>query len=201
MKLYYSPGACSLAPHIILRELGLKFDLTNVDLMTKKIETGEDFCQINPRGLVPVMQFENEDILTEVVAILQYLADQHPSSGLAPKNATLERARLQEILNFLSSDLHKSFSPLFAQSTEEEKQSAIETVETTLSYLNTSLTGRDYLLGDDFSVADVYLFVILSWTTPTGIGLDKWSNLTSFFDRIAERSSVKVAMKAEGLVA
>lgn len=200
MKLYYAPGACSLAPHIILRELGLEPDLIQVDLFSKKTEFGDDYLTINPLGRVPTLQLDNQETLTEAVAILQYLADQYPAAELAPENGSLARARLYETLNFLSSDLHKAFSPLFAGASDNEKQNAVQIVESRLDLLDHQLINKTYLIEDQFSVADAYLFVLTSWTTPTGIGLEKLPNLAKYFDRIASKSSVHEALLAEGLV-
>lgn len=199
MKLYYSPGACSLAPHIILRELQIDFDLVKVDLFSKKTEFGDDFYTVSPHGRVPALQIDNQEVLTESVAVLQYLADQNPSAELAPENGTLKRARLQEVFNFLTSDVHKSFSPLFAGASEDEKQQAVKMIGSKFDFLNNLLSGKEYLVDDKFSVADAYLFVLLSWTYPTGINLEQWPNLTTYFAKITGRTSVVEAMKAEGL--
>ncbi|MCL1127336.1 glutathione transferase GstA [Shewanella surugensis] len=200
MKLYYSPGACSLAPHIILCELGIEVELVKVDFHTKVTEHGNDFYQISTQGCVPALQIEPGEVLTESVAILQYIADQHPQAGLAPQNATLARARLQEVLNMLTSDLHKAFGPLFSPSSDSEKQQAVAVIEAKLGFINHMLNTRSYVIGDNFSIADAYLFVLLSWAIPTGIDLNQWHNLAVFFGRIAERASVHQAMQAEGLI-
>jgi glutathione S-transferase len=200
MKLYYSPGACSLAPHIVLREAGNKFELVKVDFESKTTETGGDFTKINPHGYVPALALDNNEILTEGVAIMQYIADQAPDKHLVPANGTFERARLQERLNYLTTELHKSFGPLFSDSPEAEKQKAIARIESKLDYLDKLLADRLYLLGDEFSVADAYLFVLASWTKPTGIGLSKWPNIAAYSDRIAERENVRDALQAEGLL-
>jgi len=199
MKLYYSPGACSLAPHIILQELGLEFDLVQVDLYNKKTEFGDDFYEVSPHGRVPALQIANEDVLTESVAVLQYIADQHPKAGLAPDSGTFERAKLQEALNFLTSDVHKAFGPLFAGGSDAEKQLAVQDIDSKLGYINKQLAGSEYLVGETFSIADAYLFVLTSWTIPTGMDLNKWPNLAAYFGRIASRTSVINAMQAEGL--
>ncbi len=200
MKLYYAPGACSLASHIVLQETEIEFDLVKVDLASKITEHGDDFTQINPHGYVPALQLDNNEVLTEGVVIMQYLADQSPSTGLAPENGTFERIRLQERLNYLTTELHKSFSPLFSGGTDEEKQKAVSKIESGLSFIDTLLSNKPYLAGEKFSIADAYLFVIASWTTPTGISLDKWPNISNFSKRIAQRKSVQKAMKAEGLI-
>lgn len=201
MKLYYSPGACSLSPHIVLRELGLEFDLERVDLAAKKTASGADFRQINPKGYVPVLQFDNGEVLTEGAAIVQYLADQRPDARLAPPAGSLPRVRLQEHLNFLASELHKAFAPLFNRSASEDvKKAAAENVSRRLDNVEALLAdGRPHLMGDTFSVADAYLFVLSSWTKPTGIDLGKWPKLAAFAQRVASRPAVGAALRAEGL--
>lgn len=203
MKLYYLPGACSLASHIALREAGASFDLDKLDNATKKTEAGADFLAINPKGYVPVLALNDNDVLTEGAAILQYIADQHPDAGLAPAVGTLERARLQEHLNFVASELHKAFSPLFKpDATEAEKAAAKTRVAQKLDLVEKQLSdGRSYLLGDKFTVADAYLFVVANWTGPTGIGLDTWPHVAAFQQRVGSREAVQAALKAEGLAA
>jgi glutathione S-transferase len=201
MKLYYSPGACSLSPHIVAREAGLKLDLKKVNTKDKSIEGGGDFWQVNPRGYVPVLELDNGERLTEGPAIVQYLADQKPESGLAPKNGTLERYRLQEWLNLLTSEVHKQFSPLFKPNTPEEyKPIAKENLANRFNWINEQLAGKDYVTGKQFTVADAYLFVLLNWTKPTQIDLAKWPNLQAFQKRVAARPKVKEAMQVEGLL-
>lgn len=199
MKLFYSPGACSLAPHIIMRELSLGVELVKVDLHSKLTEGGDDFFAVSPHGRVPALQITPQDTLTESVAVLQYLSDQNPDKNLAPKNGTLARARLQEILNFLTSDLHPAFGPLFAPSSDSDKQKAFEKIDVKFNYINTFLAGKTFLIEEQFSIADAYLYAIASWTFPTGLGMDKWPNLAAFFGRVSERKSVMAAMQAEGL--
>lgn len=203
MKLYYSPGACSLSPNIVLREAGVPFELERVDTSTKKTETGDDFTKINSKGYVPALRLDDGQILTEGVAIVQYIADLKPESGLAARAGTIERARLQEHLNFTASEIHKAFAPLFSpDTTEANKQAAIANVARKLDHMERVLSdGRSYLLGDHFSVADAYLFVVSTWTNPTGIGLAKWPHLAKFVERVAARPKVREAMKAEGLLA
>ena len=203
MKLYYLPGACSLASHIALREAGETFDLERVDNATKKTEAGADFLAINPKGYVPVLTLDGGDVLTEGAAILQFIADQNPTTGLAPQAGTLERTRLQEHLSYVSSELHKSFSPLFnPASTDSEKAAAKTRVAQKLNQVEQILTdGRNFLLGDHFTVADAYLFVVANWTGPTGIGLDAWPKIAAFQQRVASREAVQAALKAEGLAA
>jgi glutathione S-transferase len=202
MKLYYSPGACSLSPHIILREIGSAFDLERVEGATKTTESGEDFRQVNPKGYVPALRLDGGEILTEGAAIVQYIADTNGANELAPSAGTVGRARLQEHLNFVASELHKAFSPLFhADASEEAKSAAPANVGRHFDHVEQVLSdGRSYLLGETFTVADAYLFVVSSWAAPTGIGLDRWPNLAAFVERVRGRPAVKAAMAAEGLI-
>lgn len=201
MKLFYTPGACSLAVHIALLEAGLTFDLEKVDLRQKKTELGEDFYGINPKGAVPVLALDDGPVLTEGAAILQYVADLVPEKELAPRLGTFERYRLIEWLSYVSTDIHKSFSPLFDATTSGETKTATRSkIGKRLDYTNSALASRNYLLGDSFTVADAYLFVMLSWCAPTGIGLSPWPTLGAYHKRIAERAAVKAARVAEGLV-
>jgi glutathione S-transferase len=207
MKLYYSPGACSLSPHIVLREAGLPFDLIKVDLKSKKTETGDDFTVINPKGYVPVLELErvagqSTERLTEGPAIVQYLADQVPNKQLAPPSGTLERARLQEWLNFISTELHKNFSPLFSPSTPEDyKRQLKEKIVSRLSHVDQTLGrhGKPWLLGEHFSVADDYLFVVTSWARNMGIDIEGLANVEQYMGRVRERPAVAAALRAEGL--
>jgi glutathione S-transferase len=203
MKLYYSPGACSLASHITLREAGAAFDLEKVDLKEKKTERDADFSTINPKGYVPALALDGGEMLTEGAAILQFIADQHPAAGLAPAAGTLERARLHEQLNFVASELHKAFSPLFNPAAgDAEKAAAKERVAQKLNLVETLLSdGRSYLLGEKFSVADAYFFVVASWTKHFDIALDSWPHIAALQQRIAARETVQAALKAEGLAA
>jgi glutathione S-transferase len=201
MKLYYAPGACSLSPHIVARELGLSFELQKVNTKDKTIEGGGDYWKVNERGYVPALELDNGQILTEGPAIVQYLADQKPQAGLAPKAGTFERYRLQEWLNFLTSEVHKQFSPLFRPNTPEDyKTIAKQNLATRFDWLDKQLGGREYLLGSQFSVADAYLFVLLGWTKPTQIDLARWPNLASFHKRVGARPKVQEALRAEGLL-
>ena len=201
MKLYYSPGACSLSPHIVLRELGFQFTLERVDLATKKTETGADFLKVNPKGHVPALQLDDGEILTEGTAIIQHLAELRMDAKLVPPAGSLQRARLQEHLNFLASELHKAFGPLFqAGATEEAKQSAYANVGRRFDHFEATLSdGRPHLMGEAYTVADPYLFVISGWAKPTGIGFARWPKLGAFSERIAGRESVRAALRAEGL--
>lgn len=201
MKLYFSPGACSLSPHIALREAGLSFDMVKVDLATKQVADGTDFKAINPKGYVPVLQLDDGSVLTEGPAIVQYIADQAPASKLAPAAGTLERYRLMEWLNYITSEIHKSFSPLFnPQASDELKTLVRDALVQRFDYLSTQLQGKPYLMGETFTVADGYLFTVLGWTVPTQIDLSKWPMLSAFVERIAARPAVRAAMQAEGLL-
>ncbi|WP_119461024.1 glutathione transferase GstA [Rhodospirillaceae bacterium SYSU D60014] len=201
MQLYYSPGACSLSPHIILREAGLAFDLEQVDLKAKKTNSGADYTQVNPKGYVPTLRLDDGRILTEGPVIVQYLADQKPESGLAPAAGTMERYRLQEWLAFISTELHKTFSPLFKPDTpEESKKIAKDNIANRLDYLDRHLAGKQYLTGDRFTVADAYAFTVVNWSKPMQIDLSRWPNLTAYMERVAARPKVQEALKAEGLV-
>lgn len=201
MKLYYSPGACSLSPHIVMRELGLPVDLVKVDLGARKTADGGDYLAINPKGYVPVLQLDDGSVLTEGPAIVQYLADRSPASKLAPAAGSMERYRLVEWLNFLTSEIHKGFSPLFRPTaTEGTKAMFREALARRFDYLSDWLRDRTYLMGDRFTVADAYLFTLLGWCRLTQIDLSKWPVLTTYRERIAARPAVRAAMKAEGLI-
>ena len=201
MKLYYAPGACSLSPHIVAREAGIAVQLQKVNTKDKTMEGGGDYWKVSGKGYVPTLELDNGERLTEGPAIVQYLADQKPESGLAPKNGTLERYRVQEWLNFLTSEVHKQFSPLFKPNTPDDyKPVAKENLANRFNWLNEQLAGKDYLTGKAFTVADAYLFVLLRWTTPTQIDLAKWPNLQAFVKRVGARPKVKEALQAEGLL-
>jgi glutathione S-transferase len=201
MKLYYAPGACSLSPHIVSRELGIPVELKKVNTKDKTVEGGGDYRQVNPRGYVPALVLDNGQTLTEGPAIVQYLADQKPEAGLAPKWGSFERYRLQELLNFLTSEVHKQFSPLFKPNTPEEyKKISRENLASRFDWLDKQLAGKDYLMGSQFTVADAYAFVLLGWTKPTQIDLARWPNLAAFHQRVGARPKVQEAMQAEGLL-
>jgi glutathione S-transferase len=201
MKLYYAPGACSLASHIALEEAGLPFEIDKLNSTTKKTESGEDFMQINPKGYVPAIRLDDGSILTEGAVILQYIADQNPGSGLAPKPGSMERYRLQEWLTFIGTEVHKTFSPLFSKAVSEEvKNSAFNLLTKRLSYVETQLTNKPYLMGDAFTVADAYLFVVLSWSSHVSFDLGSFARIREYMARIAARSSVQAAMLEEGLI-
>jgi glutathione S-transferase len=201
MKLYYAPGACSLSPHIVSREAGIPLELQRVNTKDKSMEGGGDFRSVNAKGYVPALDLGNGQVLTEGPAIVQYLADQKPESGLAPKAGSLERYKLQEWLNFITSEIHKSFSPLFKPNTPEEyKKIAKENLASRFEWLDKQLAGRDYLMGGTFTVADAYLFTVVNWTHPMKIDLAPYPNLAAFQKRVAARPKVREAMQAEGLL-
>jgi glutathione S-transferase len=201
MKLYYAPGACSLSPHIVSRELGIPVELKKVNTKDKTLEGGGDYLKVNARGYVPALELDNGQILTEGPVIVQYLADLKPESGLAPKCGSFERYRLQEWLNFLTSEIHKGFSPLFKPNTPDEyKTIAKENIAARFDWLDQQLAGKEYLTGKQFTVADAYLFVLLGWTGPTQIDLAKWPNLAAFHKRVGARPKVQEALQAEGLL-
>jgi len=201
MKLYFAPGACSLSPHIVLREAGYEFELEQVDNKAKKTKSGQDYLTINSKGQVPVLELDNGERITEVPAIVQYLADQKPASGLAPANGTMERVRLQEWLNFTTSELHKTYGLFFRPTTPADfKVISKEHLGTRLNWLETQLAGKQYVTGNKFTIADAYLFTVLRWSPFANISLDKWPNIKAYVDRVAARPKVQEAMKAEGLI-
>ncbi len=201
MKLYFAPGACSLSPHIVLREAGLNFDLEQVNNQEKKTKSGTDYWTINPKGQVPVLELDSGDRLTEGPVIVQYLADQRPSAGLIPPNGTMERVRVQEWLNFTTSELHKTYGPIFRPTTPDEyKKISKENLGKRFDWLDKQLAGRAYLMGDRFTVADAYLFTVLRWSPRIEVDLARWPNLNAYVDRVAARPKVREAMQAEGLI-
>ncbi|HUN50293.1 MAG TPA: glutathione transferase GstA [Candidatus Sulfotelmatobacter sp.] len=201
MKLYFAPGACSLSPHIVLQESGAKFDTEQVDLKAKTTKSGADYRAVNPKGAVPALQLDDGQVLTEGSAIVQYIADKSPGAKLAPAAGSIERYRLQEWLNYVASEVHKGFSPLFNPKTPDEYKAMVkDMLAARFDFLTGALKGKSYLLGEAFSVADAYLFTILNWTFPTKIDLGKWPVLKAYYDRIAARPAVQTAMKAEGLI-
>ncbi|GJE43617.1 glutathione transferase GstA [Methylobacterium soli] len=201
MKLFYAPGACSLSPHIVLRELNLPFALEAVDLRSKKTASGADFMAVNPKGYVPALQLGDGEVLTEGAAIIQYLADKHAPGTLAPVAGTLERARLNGHLNFISAELHKAFGPLFNPAlTPEARAASLANLDRKLDVVEAALAdGRAFLTGSDFTVADAYLFVVLSWAPHLGVDLARWPRLAAFSQRVSTRAAVQAAMVAEGL--
>lgn len=201
MKLFFSPGACSLSPHISLLEAGLTFTTQKVDTKTKQLDGGGDFLAINSKGYVPVLQLDNGEYLTEGPAIVQYIADQKPDSSLAPKAGTLERYRLQEMLNFITSELHKGFSPLFDPTLSAEvKQVFKDKLGKRFDWLSAHLKDKDYLMGNHFTVADGYLFTVLNWGQWVGIDIAAWPLLAAYQARVSARPKVQQALKAEGLI-
>ncbi|HET7832493.1 MAG TPA: glutathione transferase GstA [Gallionella sp.] len=200
MKLYYSPGACSLASHIALQETGLPYEIEKVDFATKLTATGDDFNRINPKSYVPTIRLDDGSILTEGPAILQYIADRQPAANLAPAAGTMERYRLQEWLTFIGTEIHKSFSPLFNKASPEETKTAFRNrIALRLGYVESQLQDKPYLLGEYFSVADAYLFTVTRWSAFTGVDLVPFPRLRDYMVRIGERPAVQAAMHAEGL--
>jgi glutathione S-transferase len=200
MKLYYSPGACSLSPHIVARELGLDIALDRIDLKNRQTAGGDDYMQINPKGYVPALHLEDGTVLTEGTAIVQYLADHHGGGALAPANGTLARARLQEMLGYISTELHKTYSPLFAPTTpdavREERKAYLRK---RYGLIEKTLAAQPFLLGNEFSVADAYLFTVTNWAAPVDLDLSTFPNLQAFQQRVAQRPAVQAALVAEGL--
>lgn len=200
MKLYYSPGACSLAAHIVLREAELRFDLERVDLKTHRTASGADYLLVNPKGQVPSLRLDDSELLTEVSAILQYIGDRVPERKLVAPNGTMARYRLQEWLNFISAELHKQFGPLFQRDVNPRVASQQRgKIGEHLLYLQDVLEDRAFLMGETFTIADAYLFVMLQWTRREGMDLALWPNLDEYEMRIAERPAVRAAFAAEGL--
>jgi glutathione S-transferase len=201
MKLYYSPGACSLSPHIVLRESGLAFDAVLAPTKTKKLPDGSDYLNVNSKGYVPCLELDNGERLTEGPAIVQYVADQVPAKNLAPANGTMARYRLQEWLNFITSELHKGFSPLFNPATPADyKPLASAKLLERLGWVDRQLEGKQYLMGDTFSVADAYLFTVAGWGKFVGVDTSGMKNLSAYLGRVAARPAVQEALKAEGLL-
>ena len=202
MKLYYSPGACSLAPHIVLVESGLPFELVKADLKTHKLAAdGSDYYPITSKGQVPLLEFDTGERLSEGPAITQYVADQVPAKKLAPANGTMERYRVQEWLNFVTSELHKGIGGLFNPAMPEEGKAVIRAkAKSKLQWVDERLEGKSYLMGDSFTIADAYLFTITNWTAHTGIDISDLKNLGAFQARMAARPAVQAALKAEGLL-
>jgi glutathione S-transferase len=201
MKLYYSPGACSLSPHIVLHEAGILAEYQEVDTRTKAMTGGGDFRSVTPKGTVPTLQLDDGQILTEGPAIVQYLADLKPQTGLAPAAGSMARYRLQEWLNYISSEVHKTFAPLFSPAAKDEtRKQQRELLKPKFDFLDKALDGKPFLLGPQFTVADAYLFTILCWTVPTGIDLSPWPVLKAYYGRIAARPAVRAALKEEGLI-
>jgi glutathione S-transferase len=201
MKLYYSPGACSLSPHIVLEEGIFRDETERVDLTSGKTETGADYRTINSNGYVPALLLDDGQVLTEGPAIVQYLADHAPETRLAPPVDSMERYRLMEWLNFISTELHKSFGTLFNPQAPEAWKDLVKTqLARRFDYVNSRLDGKVWLMGDDFTVVDAYLFTVLGWGNYVGVDLAPWPNLIAYQGRVAARPAVQAALKAEGLI-
>jgi glutathione S-transferase len=201
MKLYYSPGACSLSPHIALREAGLAFEPVLASTKSHKLQDGTDYYGINPLGYVPLLELDDGTRLREGPAIVQYVADQAPQKNLAPANGTLPRYRLQEWLTFIGTEIHKTFSPLFNPAlADDAKQVFRDKLVQRFTWVNGELAGKDYLMGDHFTVADGYLYVVTRWTEPMKIDISGLTNLTAHHKRVTARPAVQEALKAEGLL-
>lgn len=202
MKLYYAPGACSLAPHIVLNEIGADYSLEKVDLAAKTTDAGADFAAINGKGYVPTLEFAKDQVLTEVSTILQYLADKAEGTKLLPKFGGMDRYRAMESLNFVASELHKGIGGLFNKAMPEDgRKTIIERLAKRLGWLDAQLAKKPYLLGDDYSVADAYAFTVLNWGQWVGVDMKQWPNISAFMDRIGSRPAVRTALKEEGLLA
>lgn len=197
MKLFYAPGACSLSPHIVACEAGIELELARVDLGEHKLESGADFTEINPKGYVPVLQLEGGEMLTEGPAIVQFIAEQKPDAALAPEYGTLDHYRLLEWLNYISTEVHKSFAPLFWDAPEEEKARARKTLRRRFKFIESRLQ-HDYLMGDEFTIADAYLYVVASWLPKQQIDTDAWPRLQAFLQRMEARPAVQRALREEG---
>jgi glutathione S-transferase len=201
LKLYYSTGACSLSPHIALREAGLDFTLEKTDLRSKQTVSGGDIRKDNPKGMVPVLVLEDGDVLTEGPAIVQWIADQKPSSGLAPPAGTIARYHLMEWLNFITSELHKNYSPLFNPNAPEEYKKLVrEALAARYAFINEKLAGKSYLMGEQFTVADGYLFTVTNWARIVKFDLTPYPNVLAFQERVRHLPHVVEAMKAEGII-
>ena len=201
MKLYYSAGACSLSPHIALEEAGLPYEAISAPTKTKQLPDGSDFRQVNPLGYVPYLVLDDGTGLREGPAIVQYIADQAPAKKLAPANGTLARYQLQSLLNFIGTEIHKGFGPLFNPAMPAEaKQMTKDKLLERLQFVDGELAGKQYLMGDDFTVADGYLFTVTNWAKPLQIDLSPFANLVAYRERVGARPAVQRAMKAEGLI-
>jgi glutathione S-transferase len=200
MKLFYAPGACSLAPHIVAREAGLELQLEKVDFKTRTLDSGADFSSINPKGYVPALQLDDGEILTEGPAIVQYLADQKPDTALVPACGTRARYRLQEMLGYINSEIHKSYGPLFNPAiTAAAREERVAYLHKRYAILEGRLERHDYLVGERFSAADAYLFTLTRWAELLKVDLSAFPNVLAFQKRIAARPAVRAALAAEGL--
>ena len=202
MKLYYSPGACSLSPHIALLEAGLPYDLVKVDLKAKKLENGDDYLKVNPKGQVPALGLDSGELVTEGPVIVQMIADKAAAKNLAPARDSAERYRLQEWLNFITGELHKNIGPLFNPALSDDAKGVFKDRATgKFKYVDSQLAGREHLLGKQFTVADAYLFVMLNWAERMKFDLSGLNNLMAYKDRVAARPKVQEALVKEGLKA
>ncbi len=201
MKLYYSPGACSLSPHIALLEAGLPYDLVKVDVRAKKLENGDDYYKINPKGQVPALGLDNGEVMTEGPVIVQMIADQAAAKNLAPARDSAERYKLQEWLNFITTELHKNFGPMFSPVLADDAKAFFkDRVMAKFKYIDSQLPGRDYLMGKQFTVADGYLFTMLSWAERMKFDLSEMTNLMAYKARVGARPKVQEALVKEGLM-
>ncbi len=201
MKLYFTPGACSLSPHIILQEAGLEYTLEKVDLQSKQTASGTNYFTINPKGYVPALKLSDGSVLTEGPAVVQYLADLVPEKRLMPAAGTMDRYRVIETFSFISSELHKGFGPLFnPKISDADREATIKNLSKRITLISEQLGNADYLIGNQFTVADAYLFVVLSWAARLKVSLEEWPNLQSFLTRVASRPAVRAAMLKEGLI-
>jgi len=201
MKLYYSPGACSLSPHIALLEAGLAFEAVLASTKSHKLQDGTDYYTINPLGYVPLLELDDGTHLREGPAIVQYVADQAPTKNLAPANGTLQRYRLQEWLTFIGTEIHKGFSPLFNPAIPDEVKTIFkDKLKSRYQWLNGELEGKEFLMGEHFTVADGYLFTVTNWTKPMAIDLSPYPHVQAWHARVGARPAVQAAMKAEGLI-
>lgn len=200
MKLFYAPGTCALSPHIVAREAGIDLEVVKVDNKTKTVTAEGDYWKINPKGYVPALQLDNGEILTEGPAIVQYLGDLKPESGMVPPNGTFERYRMQEMLGYINSEIHKSYSPLFRPGVSPEVQAErAQYLQKRYALLDKQLAGKDYLFGSRFSAADAYLFTVTRWARAVKVDLSQFANIQAFQERVAARPAVHAAMKEEGL--
>lgn len=200
MKLYYAPGACSLSPHIVLREANVPFQLVKTDLKAKTTEDGQDFRKVNGAGYIPALELDDGTVITEGPVIVQYIADQLGGSHLAPPNGTLQRYRLQSWLNFVGTELHKGFSPLFNPLvTGEARAVLVDRLSSRIAHLDQHLADKDYIMGAEFSLPDAYAYTVLNWATPRKVDLSPFKNIGPYMDRISKRPSVQAAREAEGM--
>jgi glutathione S-transferase len=201
MKLYFAPGACSLSPHIVASELGQKVDLVQVDLQKKQTKDGKDFSQINPKGQVPALETDDGDVITEGPVIVQYLGDKTSGSKVVPPQGSKERYKVQEWLNFIGTELHKSFGPLFRPTTPDAyKQISKDNISNKFKFVDSKLAGKQYLMGDTFTAPDAYLYVMTRWAKRMEMDLNQWPNLKAFGERVEARPKVQETLKAEGLL-